>query len=181
MADKAEKNNEEVRIKDFEAVVAEYEGPLLRYTMRLLGNNDAAQDVVQDTFIRLYRTWKDEMKPSSKLATWLYRVAHNCAVDTMRKLRRRELLHLKHAEEKGEEVEMPKLTSTPEISEAAEKAARALKQLSIREQQLVILKIYEGKSYEEISEITGLTKGNVGYILHFAMKKMAEAIKNDRI
>jgi len=164
------------RVEDFESVVAEYESQLLRYATRLLGNNDAAQDVVQDAFIRLYRTWEDEMLAGPKISSWLYRVVHNCAVDMMRKLHRRQLLHLKHAEEKGENVEMPRLTAKPEVSEAAEKAANALKKLTDREKQLVILKIYEDKSYREISEITGLTAGNVGYILHYAMKKLAEAI-----
>jgi DNA-directed RNA polymerase specialized sigma24 family protein len=42
---------------------------------------------------------------------------------------------------------------------------------------MVILKVYEEKSYKEISEITGLSVSNVGYILHFAMKKLAEELK----
>jgi RNA polymerase sigma-70 factor (ECF subfamily) len=57
------------------------------------------------------------------------------------------------------------------------RARSALRSLSPREQQLVILKVYEEKSYREISEITGLTSGNVGYILHHAMRKMAQLLK----
>ena len=64
-----------------------------------------------------------------------------------------------------------------EISEDAERAAQALQTLSLREQQLVVLKIYEDKSYAEISEISGLTVGNVGYILHYAMKKLAAELR----
>ena len=63
------------------------------------------------------------------------------------------------------------------ISEEAAQAAEALSALSSRDQQLVILKIYEEKSYKEISEITGLTVTNVGYILHHAMKKLAVELK----
>jgi len=54
-----------------------------------------------------------------------------------------------------------------------------LRTLSAREQQLVILKVYEEKTYKEISEITGLSAGNVGYILHHAMKKMSQVLKQD--
>ena len=55
----------------------------------------------------------------------------------------------------------------------AENAAEALSRLSVRERQLVVLKVYEEKSYKEIAEITGLTVGNVGFILHTAIKKLA--------
>lgn len=51
--------------------------------------------------------------------------------------------------------------------------------LNHREQQLVILKVYEEKSYREISGITGLTVGNVGYILHHAMKKLARHLREE--
>ena len=59
------------------------------------------------------------------------------------------------------------------MSADAEQASAALQTLGLREQQLVILQVYEEKSYREISDITGLTVSNVGYILHHAMKKMA--------
>ena len=52
--------------------------------------------------------------------------------------------------------------------------------MSLREQQLVILKVYEEMSYKEISEITDLTVSNVGYILHHAMRKMADALKKTK-
>ena len=157
--------------------MSEYEAALLRYANRLLGNSDIVQDVVQDVFIRLYRTWKDELKPGPQISTWLYRVAHNCAVDAMRRDHRRELLHLRHANEKADDVQMPRLTIDPEISDAAEQAAQALRTLNVREQQLVILKVYEDKSYKEIAEIVGISVGNVGYILHYAMRKLAAAMR----
>ena len=64
------------------------------------------------------------------------------------------------------------------FTDAGEQAAVALQTLSLREQQLVILKVYEEKSYREISDITGLTVSNVGYVLHHAMKKLARELKN---
>ena len=157
----------------FEAVVSAYEGPLLRYVTRVVGGDrDTAQDVVQDAFIRLFRHWRDEFAPSPALSTWLYRVAYNRAVDHFRSQSRHAALLERQADDQPETVE-PDRGEGFRISEAAEKAAAGLKLLSLREQQLVILKVYEEKSYREISEITGLTVGNVGYILHHAMKKLA--------
>lgn len=137
-----------------------------------MNDADAAQDVVQDTFVKLFKNWKDELSPSPQLSSWLYRVTHNRAVDYLRKESRRRLLHVHHAEQHRSFVP-PDRGAAFRISESAEKAAGVLRLLSHREQQLVILKVYEEKSYREISDISGLTVSNVGYILHHAMKKMA--------
>jgi len=160
----------------FEAIVSEYEGRLLRYAARILRDYGAAQDVVQDTFIKLFRNWKEELTPSPNLSSWLYRVAHNAAVDLLRKRERRRLLHSKQAE-MSDRFSVPNRGAAFRGSAESDSAGTVLKTLSLREQQLVILKIYEEKSYKEISQITGITVSNVGYILHHAMKKMAEEFK----
>jgi RNA polymerase sigma-70 factor (ECF subfamily) len=149
---------------------------LLRYASTIVRDQDAAQDIIQNTFLRLFRRWKEELKPSPKVSSWLYRVAHNCAVDYLRKESRRRDLHIRQAKEQPDAIP-PNRGDAFRISEGAEKAVEALGRLSLREQQLVVLKVYEEKSYREISEITGLTVSNVGYILHHAMKKMAAALK----
>ncbi len=164
------------KIRAFDILVSEYESALLRYAARILRDHNAAQDVVQNTFIKLFTAWKEELAPSPKLSSWLYRVTHNCAVDYLRKESRKHFLHMRHAEE------IPSFAPANRgggfrVSEEAELAEKALRSLSLREQQMVILKVYEEKSYREISEITDLTVGNVGYILHHAMKKMAEELK----
>jgi len=164
------------KLAAFESLVSEYERPLLRYAARILRDQHAAQDIVQDTFIRLFKRWREPWVPSPQLAGWLYRVAHNCAVDYVRKESRKRLLHQQEALEKSDS-EPPRRGAAFEISERAELAVSALKTLSLREQQLVVLKVYEGKTYKEISEITGLTTSNVGYILHHSMKKMAAVMR----
>ncbi|OVE74052.1 hypothetical protein BVX94_01875 [bacterium B17] len=176
MGGKSKKQNKKERIADFEAVVTEYQEALLRYATRLVWCQDAAQDTVQNVFIKLYKSSDVELLPSPRLSSWLYRVTHNCAVDYIRKESRRRNLHKKQAEEQVDHV-APDRGEGFKVSEKALKAKNALEHLSEREQQLVILKIYEEKSYREISDITGLTTGNVGYILHHAMKKMAQELK----
>jgi len=170
------RENRTERLAAFEGAVSEYEAGLLRYATRILRNPDAAQDAVQEAFLRLFRSWKQSLDPSPQLSSWLYRVTHNCAVDYVRKESRRRLLHLKQARERQDFVP-PDRGEAFRVSEAAYRASRVLTALSLREQQLVILKVYEEKSYKEISAITGLTVSNVGYILHHAMKKMAAQLK----
>jgi len=170
----------EERLAAFEAAAARYEGPLLRYAARLCRDPDAAQDIVQESFIKLFKNWNEEFSASPALSSWLYRVTHNCAVDYMRKQARRHLLHSRQAGEQRH-FTPPDRGEWFRISEQAEQAARALDALSLRERQLVVLKVYEEKSYREISEITGLSTGNVGYILHHAMKKLAASLKKENV
>jgi RNA polymerase sigma-70 factor (ECF subfamily) len=162
----------------FEAVVSHYEARLIRYAARITGCNDVAQDVVQESFIRLFRKWTGDLEPSPMLSAWLFRVAHNMAVDAVRKRSRRADVEYRHAEEQPETIE-PSLGQSGHGGEQALRAESALQALSSREQQLVILKVYEEKTYKEIGEITGLSAGNVGYILHHAMKKMSLVLKQD--
>jgi len=180
MAAKSAKESRAERLEAFETVVATYQGPLLRYATRLAADADAAQDIVQDAFIRLLKKWREPMAPSPALSSWLYRVTHNCAVDHIRKISRRQDLHHRHAEREGEPVVPPDRGRAFAISDAAAAADAALKTLSLRERQLVVLKVYEEKSYREISEITDLSTGNVGYILHHAMKKLADTMRRNQ-
>lgn len=167
------------RLAAFETVVNEYEAALLRYATRLLGSETAAQDVVQEAFLRLFQNWEGEIKTSTHLSHWLYRVTHNCAVDHLRGEARRCFWETRPIED-GDSLVPPDRGRDFRISEAAEQAVGALRLLPLREQQLVILKVYEEKTYQEISDITGLSVGNVGYLLHYAMKKMAEELKKKR-
>ena len=69
------------RMAQMEAIVAEHETALLRYATRLVNSPTAAQDVVQNVFVKLFRGWDRGTRPSAKLKGWLYRVTHNEAVD----------------------------------------------------------------------------------------------------
>lgn len=179
MARNSAKQSRAERLEAFETVVATYQSALLRYATRITADADAAQDVVQDAFIRLLKKWREPMEPSAAISSWLYRVAHNCAVDHIRKISRRQDLHRRHAEQEGNGHEEPNRGAGFEISDTAAAAHDALKALDLRERQLVILKVYEEKSYREISDITGLSIGNVGYILHHAMKKLAATMRRN--
>ncbi len=168
------------RLAAFEEAVKAYEGPLLRYATRIVGDADTAQDIVQDAFIKLLKKWREPFTPAPALSSWLYRVTHNSAVDHIRKMSRRHELHNRHAARDTVQHVEPDRGAGFRISEPAAAAAAALKSLSLREQQLVVLKVYEEKSYREISDITGISSGNVGYILHHAMRKLAEILRRDQ-
>jgi len=158
-----------------EVIVAEYETVLLRYATRILNNPFTAQDVVQNVFIKLFKGWRKGTQPSPRLKGWLYRVTHNEAVDHIRRESRLRILHDKQAEETGDSC--PDGRNCPDKGEKKELVLLHLKKLSPREQQVVLLRLEEGLSYREISEVTGRSEGNVGNILHHAVRKLSESLR----
>jgi RNA polymerase sigma-70 factor (ECF subfamily) len=159
-----------------EDVVAEYESALLRYATRLVNDTSAAQDVVQDVFIKLCRGWRNGSHPGEQLRSWLFRVTHNAAVDYIRRESRLRVLHERQAEHAA--VEAPAgQRRTLLAKETHALVLEHLRLLDPREQQVVVLRLQEGMSYREIADVTGRSEGNVGCILHHALKKLAASLK----
>lgn len=149
-----------------------YAPALHRYAVRFVRDADAARDVVQDVFIRLSRL-ADEKRPAPGAAkAWLYRVTHNQAVDYIRGEQRRRRLHETHAE----------LESVNRPAAAGEKLQTVLRHvhaLEEKQRSVLLLRLQEGLSYREISEVTGYSEGNVGYLLHHAVAALAERIRQE--
>lgn len=154
-----------------EAIVSEHEPALLRYASGLLHDPHAAQDVVQNVFIKLFSQWQPKPNPSQSLRAWLFRVTHNEAIDTIRRRKRLEFLHFKHAQE-----EASAQVCRPE-DDRMERVMAAVKRLDMPEQQVVLLRLQEGLSYQEIAAITGRSEGNVGCLLHHAVKKLSRLVQ----
>ena len=91
--------DEKDRLGAFRRLFDAYEGVLLRYAARLMGNATAAEDVVQNTFVKFIHKWRKKVEVSSDTASWLYRVAHNEAIDLLRGEARLRKLHAEHGAE----------------------------------------------------------------------------------
>ncbi len=168
------------RTEVMEAIVSQHETALLRYAARLVNSPTAAQDVVQNVFIKLFRKWDGHSQPSAKLKSWLFRVTHNEAVDLIRRESRLRVLHEKHAEDRA--LSCPDGHNCPP-SEEDKKATvlTHLKRLHTREQQVVLLRLEQGLSYKEIANITGRSEGNVGNILHHAVHKLSTILQQEGV
>ena len=164
------------RMQMMEAVMAEHETALLRYAARIVNNPVTAQDVVQNVFIKLFKAWKEGTKPSKQLKGWLYRVTHNEAVDFVRRESRLTVLHKKESEEKTTQCE-DGIHCPASAEDKIQQVLSLLSRLHPREQQVVVLRLQEGLSYREISDVTGRTEGRVGSILHQAVKKLSKELK----
>ncbi len=163
-----------------EQVFAALESPLLAYARRLVGDFAVAEDVVQDAFMKLHSQFQQVRTPQP----WLYRTVHNLAVDHQRRASRIVLVDDRTSED------MPANDTADSQPMPDEQIARwegiglvrlVLETLDARSRELIRLRFEEELSYKEIAESTGLTVGNVGYILHHALKAMALELEKTEV
>ena len=147
------------------------EAPLLAYALRLLKEPAMAQDTVQEAFVRLHTEFQSVREPRR----WLFRTVHNLALNQHR--RDRKVIPLHPAPSQSENsTELEPADSQPLPDEYLARLEHiglvriSLGALDERSRELVRLKFDEGLSYKEMSARTGLATGNIGYLLHHALK-----------
>jgi len=153
-------------------VMAAFSAPLLRYAARLLNNATLAQDAVQNAWVKLARREPPVQEPDDEVRNWLFRVVHNEAVDIVRAEERRSRLHAAYAAEQ-ETAALPD-TGTDEREALVLSCLPALPPL---QRQVVLLRLQQGMSYNDIAAIIGETPGYVGNLLHHAIKTLAAEVK----
>jgi len=153
-----------------EDAMEEYQTALLRYATRVLNNAEAAQDVVQEAFIRLHGNMEKIIKRKMPLKGWLFRTTHNAAVDYIRKESRRRLLHKTQSE--------PLFSGGNEPEDHREELVlQHLSILKTKEREVLVLRLQEGMSYREIAHIIKRSEGYVGTLIHSATKKLSNSLR----
>ncbi len=157
-----------------------YQDSLTRFMSKLLQDRETAQDVVQETFLRVAHH-PGRLLSVENCHNWLLTVARNLGISHLRRAARArkhtEVLKLRLAAEgEGRAAERPAI----EEEEVRMKVRSEIGRLSGRHREVLLLKIQEEKSYREIAEITGLSVTNVGYILHQAMKDLSRRLNHSR-
>ena len=145
------------------------ESPLLRYAHGLVGQRETAEDLVQEAFLRLHTHWQEVTNPRA----WLFRSVRNLALNHLRDHKRETPL------ETGPEWQSQTLSPEQSLGklEAVGTLQLLVSELQDDDRSLIFLKYHEGLKYDQISERTGLSVGNVGYKLHHALKHLAESLR----
>jgi RNA polymerase sigma factor (sigma-70 family) len=151
------------------AVFEAEESGLLRYAIGLVRRRDIAEELVQETFLRLHQVWGEVENPRA----WLYRSLRNLSLNHIRDRPNESELH---------EEATPHDASLPVEqlgrSEAVGMVRLLLAELPPEDRDLIHLKYHDDLKYHEISRRTGLTSGNVGYRLHHLLKSLADRLKS---
>ncbi len=161
----------------FEELVRRYQRPITGYVYRMLGNYDAALDVTQEIFIKVYNSMA-RYSSEYKFSTWLYKISHNAAIDYMR----RHSVHEQSLEVENEDgvyqiqYESKRLSPEQEHErgEWREEIETVVKRLPTGYRELILLRHTQDLSYDEIAEITNLPLGTVKNRLFRAREMMRE-------
>ena len=152
----------------------EYEKPLTRYAAHLIGDADRAREVVQDTFLKLCSEKPSRIR--NYLAQWLYTVCRNRALDVLRKERRMTSISEARLEEQIDSRAEP--SAAAERQEQVQRVLMILNTLPPNQQEVLRLKFHADLSYGEISRITNLSVGNVGFLIHTGLKTIREKVQS---
>ena len=167
----------------FQELVERYQTRLLNFIYRTIGDRERAEDLVQEVFIRVYRHLH-RFDTSKKFSTWAYTIASNLAKNELRNRSRNPLVLFqtitKNWQDEDRPLQFEDSTTRPDDlyrkRHLRQLVERATAQLPEHHREVFVLRELEGKSYEEIAEITSCTLGTVKSRLNRARNSFAEII-----
>jgi len=153
----------------FGEIIDRYQKRLAGFVRKIIGNSDEVEDLVEDSLVAAFENIQS-FNIKRKFSSWILRITHNKTVDFVKK---RKTLIL--PEEWDGVDKKNKLFEEIEIErEEKEKINEALSKLDLKYREVLVLKYFEDKSYEEISDILQTTVNNVGVMVNRAKKKLRE-------
>jgi RNA polymerase sigma-70 factor (ECF subfamily) len=170
--------------EQFGVLMDRYEAKLRRYIARLgVRNTDDQLDVLQDIFLKVYRNLNG-FDPKLKFSSWVYRIAHNEAISAYRKKNVRPEGHLVADSEEilsfvSGTLETADVTFDKTVN--ADEVNQALLQIDKKYSEVLLLRFFEHKEYDEISDILQIPIGSVGTLIHRGKKQLATVINDDHI
>ena len=142
--------------KAIEEIVQRYKGPLFAFILRMTNNHAAAEDLFQETWLRVIR-YIEKFRGDSKFSTWLFQIALNLFRDTERKKRRWHTVPIEDIEDT--------LSYHPGIDPIgmfrAHQVKKLLRDLPVKMREVIVLRYYHDLSDREIAEIVGCPEGTV--------------------
>lgn len=165
----------------FRVVVERHSHSLFRLAFRMTGNEQDAEDVVQETFLRAYRRL-DRFESRSSFSTWIYRIAVNCSLDYSRKRRQEEESRVTPEPEAPDPVlSLPSTNPSADrlmmSAEVREKVEATMSTLSEKERAAFVLRHFEGLSIEEVARTMGLRANAAKNNIFRAVQKLRRALE----
>jgi RNA polymerase sigma-70 factor (ECF subfamily) len=159
-------------------LVKRFERPVFALILRMVRDPGLSEDLAQEAFVKAFRAL-DSFHLDRKFSSWMFKIAHNTAIDHLR----RSSPHEVPLETEGEGLDPLETLPAPEVEGPERQAERrdlreafeaCLSRLRPDYRQVMVLRFHQGLSYEEISEICELPMGTVKTHLHRARKQLSE-------
>lgn len=166
----------------FRLLVEQHSRAIFRLAFRMTGNEEDAEDVVQETFLRAYKQL-DRYEARSSFSTWLYRIASNYSLDLIRMRKRHESKRVRGTEEEDRDIlqSIPMDTPGPDRlmygEEVKDKVNEALNELSAQERTAFVLRHFEGLSIEEIGDALGTGANATKHSIFRAVQKLRRSLE----
>lgn len=165
----------------FRVLVERHSRPLFRLAYRMTGNEQDAEDVVQDSFLRAYRQLS-RFDERASFGTWVHRIAANRALDLMRSRERRRLrIEPRDPDRDDPLLAVPSPAPTPErvalSGQVRCRIAAAMEELSAAERTAFVLRHYEGLRIEEVGRHLGCQPGAAKHTVFRAVRKLRRALE----
>ena len=160
----------------FQKLLKDYQRPLYNHIRNIVLNHDDADDVLQNTFIKVFRYLKN-FKGESKLFSWMYRIATNEAITFINQKAKRNGTTSEALQTKI--VDNLKADAYFDGNEIQIKLQKAIARLPEKQQLVFKLKYYEEIKYEEMSDILGTSVGALKASYHHAVKKIEDFVKSN--
>lgn len=175
----------------FKALFRRYQNRVFNAAYRILGNTDEAEEVVQETYLKVHENL-GKFRKESTFASWLFRIAHNNCLDVLRAKQRKKTLFAWSFDPQsiGESEEGDAMTTVTQLADPAltpsetalmteqgDLVASSLGKLPEQQRTVVVLHDIEGFSYQEIAEIVGANIGTVRSRLHYGRIKLREMLE----
>lgn len=148
------------REESFAELVRRYQRPIIAYVYRIVGDYDAALDLAQEVFIKVYGSL-GRYRTEYKFSTWIYRIAHNAAIDHLRRVAARDAREEVERRERHLRSSALNPEQERERNERRAEIEAVVDQLPPAYRELIILRHAHDLSYEEIAEVTALPLGTV--------------------
>ena len=176
--------------KAYRELLGRYERPVFSLVYRMVRDRELAEDLAQETFVKVFNHL-DSYNPKFKFSSWIFKIANNLAIDTLRKkgIQTVSLDGSRHATT-AEETEATRISiastdeNPEELLEARElgrEIERAIGMLRPEYRTAVILRHVEGRAYEEIAEIMDVPLGTVKTFIHRARLELREMLEHVRV
>ncbi len=158
-------------------VVDRHKERVFNLALRICGNREEAEEIAQDAFLKAFRSLRD-LRRKSSFTTWLYRIVYNTSISH---LRSRKNVTISLEEFPVERIDFEFSFRDPSEAEAEYRNALvnfAMQRITDEERGLITLYYYEEMNFEEISDLTGISKPNIRVKLFRARQKMLVIIEN---
>jgi RNA polymerase sigma-70 factor (ECF subfamily) len=160
----------------FEALFRRWAGPLLRYLERLLRDGAAAEELVQEVFLRVHGA-RERYEPQARFSTWLYRIATNLAWNELRRPRRsRPHASLDDPDEPEPAAPATGAEAQLDVRRLSERVLAELSRLPERQRIALCLTAVEGLAYAEVAAVLEISEPAVKALVHRARSALAESV-----